>query len=58
MDLGKGISFLISNEGDALKYKGFPKNVTESIPLITCPSLFGSGADVSYNAVFIDVTNF
>ena len=54
MDLGKGVAFLIENDGDALQYKGFPKNVKEPVPLVTCPSLFGSGADVSYNAVFID----
>ena len=54
MDLGKGVAFLISNPGDALQYKGFPSNTNEPIPLVTCPSLFGSGADVSYNAVFID----
>ena len=54
MDLGKGVAFLIENDGDALKYKGFPKKVNDPVPLVTCPSLFGSGADVSYNAVFID----
>ena len=54
MDLGKGIAFLLNNAGNALSYKGFPKNVLEPIPLLTCPSLLGSGADVSYNAVFID----
>ena len=54
MDLGKGVAFLINNPGDALQYKGFPSNTNEPIPLVTCPSLFGSGAEVSYNAVFID----
>ena len=54
MDLGKGIAFLLNNKGDALKYKGFPKNINDPLPLVTCPSLFGSGADISYNAVFID----
>ena len=54
MDLGKGIAFLLNNKGDALKYKGFPNEVLEPLPLVTCPSLFGSGADISYNAVFID----
>ena len=54
MDLGKGIAFLLTNKGDALDYKGFPKDVNNPIPLVTCPSLFGSGADISYNAVFID----
>ena len=54
MDLGKGISFLLNNKGNALLYKGFPQDVVDPIPLLTCPSLIGSGADVSYNAVFID----
>ena len=54
MDLGKGIAFLLANKGDALKYKGFPNTVNNPPPLVTCPSLFGSGADISYNAVFID----
>ncbi len=54
MDLGKGVAFLIKNFGDALEYKGFPKEVNDPVPLVTCPSLLGSGADVSYNAVFID----
>jgi len=54
MDLGKGIAFLLNNKGDALLYKGFPKDVFNPIPLLTSPSLLGSGADISYNAVFID----
>ena len=54
IDLGKGIAFLLNNKGNALKYKGFPKDVVDPLPLVTSPSLFGSGADVSYNAVFID----
>ena len=54
MDIGKGIAFLLTNKGNALEYKGFPKDVNNPIPLVTCPSLFGSGADISYNAVFID----
>jgi len=54
LDLGKGVAFLLANRGDALTYKGFPENINDPIPLVTCPSLFGSGADVSYNAVFID----
>ena len=54
MDLGKGIAFLLNNEGDALQYKGFPQKVVKPVPLVTCPSLFGSGADISFNAVFID----
>ena len=54
MDIGKGIAFLLTNKGNALEYKGFPKDANNPIPLVTCPSLFGSGADISYNAVFID----
>jgi len=54
MDLGKGISILLTNDSPALNLKGFPRNINSPIPLITVPSIFGSGSEVSYNAVFID----
>lgn len=54
MDLGKGIALLMTNEVPALFLKGFPTDVLDPLPLITVPSLLGSGAEVSYNAVFID----
>ncbi len=54
MDLGKGISLLLKNDVPALSLKGFPENVNNPVPLVTIPSIFGSGSEVSYNAVFID----
>ncbi|NTW83459.1 MAG: iron-containing alcohol dehydrogenase [Chlorobiaceae bacterium] len=54
LDLGKGVALLMTNNVPALSLKGFPGDVEDPLPLITVPSLLGSGAEVSYNAVFID----
>ena len=54
MDIGKGVALLLTNNRPALELKGFPENVNDPIPLMTIPSIFGSGSEVSYNAVFID----
>ncbi|NTW55339.1 MAG: iron-containing alcohol dehydrogenase [Chlorobaculum sp.] len=54
IDLGKGVALLLTNNVPALSLKGFPKDVSDPVPLVTVPSLLGSGAEVSYNAVFID----
>lgn len=54
LDLGKGVALMMNNNVPALSLKGFPKDVNDPLPLVTVPSLLGSGAEVSYNAVFID----
>lgn len=54
MDLGKGLALLLTNDSPALSLKGFPKNINDPLPLVTIPSILGSGSEVSYNAVFID----
>jgi alcohol dehydrogenase len=54
MDLGKGVVLLLTNPVPTLSLKGFPKDVNDPVPLVTVPSLLGSGAEVSFNAVFID----
>jgi alcohol dehydrogenase len=54
MDLGKGVALLLNNDVSALSLKGFPENINNPLPLITIPTIFGSGSEVSYNAVFID----
>ncbi|SVE40882.1 uncharacterized protein METZ01_LOCUS493736, partial [marine metagenome] len=54
LDLGKGVALLLKNDVSALSLKGFPEEVNEPLPLITIPSIFGSGSEVSFNAVFID----
>ncbi|NTV08021.1 MAG: iron-containing alcohol dehydrogenase [Chlorobium limicola] len=54
LDLGKGVALLLTNEVPALSLKGFPQDVNDPLPLVTVPSLLGSGAEISFNAVFID----
>ncbi len=54
MDLAKGVALLQTNAVSALSLKGFPADINDPLPLITVPSILGSGAEVSYNAVFID----
>ncbi|MBF0586201.1 iron-containing alcohol dehydrogenase [Prosthecochloris sp. N3] len=54
MDLAKGVALLQTNRVKALSLKGFPENISPPLGVITVPSLLGSGAEVSYNAVFID----
>jgi alcohol dehydrogenase len=54
LDLGKGVALLLTNQVPALSLKGFPAGVNDPLPLVTVPSLLGSGAEVSFNAVFID----
>ena len=44
----------MTNDVPALSLKGFPEGVNDPFPLVTVPSLLGSGAEVSFNAVFID----
>ena len=55
IDFAKGIATLLKNPGSGLKYRGFPKNLNPSIPLIAIPSTTGTGAELAYNAVFIDL---
>ena len=55
IDFAKGIATLLKNSGSGLKYRGFPKNLNPSIPLIAIPSTTGTGAELAYNAVFVDL---
>ena len=57
IDFAKGIATLIKNPGSSLKYKGFPKNLNPSVPIVAVPSTTGAGAELAYNAVFIDKIN-
>ena len=57
IDFAKGIATLLKNPGSGLRYKGFPKNLNKSIPVIAIPSTAGSGSELAYNAVFINEIN-
>lgn len=54
MDFGKGIATLATNHQPALTYRGFPKNLNSSIPLIAVPTTAGTASEVTFNAVFTD----
>ena len=55
IDFAKGIATLLKNSGSSLKYRGFPKNLNFSIPVVAIPSTTGTGAELAYNAVFTDL---
>ncbi len=56
IDIGKGLCLLSTNDRDPFELKGFPEGLNKPLPHITVPSVIGSGAESSYNAVFIDET--
>ena len=54
MDFGKGIATLVVNHEPALTYRGFPKKLVPSIPVIAVPTTAGTASEVTFNAVFTD----
>lgn len=54
MDFAKGLATLATNPGPALQYRGFPTDLNPSLPNITVPTVAGSGAEITFNAVFIE----
>ena len=54
MDTAKGLAILCKNNGPSIKYKGFPNDLNNPLPVIAIPSTTGSGSEVAFNASFID----
>ena len=55
MDTAKGLAILINNPvKKAIELRGFPQLQNLPLPVITVPTISGTGAEVTYYAAFID----
>jgi alcohol dehydrogenase class IV len=54
MDIGKAIAVLLANSGPAIKYRGFNDPTLESLPIVTVPTVAGTGSEITPNASFVD----
>ena len=54
IDLAKGIAVLMTNPGNGLNYRGFPKGINRPTPVVAIPTTAGTGSEATYNAVFTD----
>lgn len=55
IDSAKGFATLATNYGPAKSYRGFPIDLNPPLPVIAIPSTAGTGTELAYNAVFIDL---
>ncbi len=54
LDLTKGIATLVSNPGEAISFRGFPKLKNRPLPVVAMPTTAGTGSEATYFAVFTD----
>lgn len=54
LDTAKALATLATNPGDAIKYRGFPTDITAPLPTVAVPTTAGTGSEVAFNAVFTD----
>tara|TARA_B100000989_G_scaffold298730_1_gene289474 strand:- start:2163 stop:3281 length:1119 start_codon:yes stop_codon:yes gene_type:complete len=58
LDFAKGVALLLKNQGNSLKFMGFPKNLKPAVPVIAIPTTTSTGSEIIYNAVFTNkITN-
>lgn len=54
MDAAKGVAITLTNDGPCDGYQGLDLYTKPGLPCVTIPTLFGSGAEVTPSAVFIN----
>ena len=54
LDVAKAMAVLVNNRQPALHYRGFDKMTEPVLPIITVPTIGGSGSEITPNASFID----
>lgn len=54
MDVGKAMAVLVTNDGPALSYRGFDQPTEPALPIITVPTIAGTGSEITPNASFVD----